>query len=122
MNPMRHLSRVLQQCNTYVGLPSTAGCGRATAGVLNQQLCALFHSGQPHLAAAAEAEAAAETRETMLYDVAIIGAGPAGLAAAIRLKQLCVDGEKELSVCIVEKGAEVGMYQHCSKSPEQELW
>jgi electron-transferring-flavoprotein dehydrogenase len=46
----------------------------------------------------------------MPYDVVIVGAGPAGLAAAIRLKQLAGEAGRELSVCILEKGSEVGAH------------
>ncbi len=49
-------------------------------------------------------------RETMEYDVVIVGAGPAGLSAAIRLKQLAQETNKEVSVCILEKGSEVGAH------------
>lgn len=49
-------------------------------------------------------------RDVMNYDVLIVGAGPAGLAAAIRLKQLATASGAELSVCVLEKGAQVGAH------------
>ena len=49
-------------------------------------------------------------REAMEVDVVIVGAGPSGLAAAIRLRQLAEERGQEISVCLLEKGSEVGAH------------
>ena len=103
---MNRLSGALHRCSSAV-TESALNVPFAAVALGAALRHASFHSGGVTSSSLAE-DVRVEPREALDYDVAIVGAGPAGLAAAIRLKQLCVSAEKELSVCVLEKGAQVG--------------
>ncbi|EGD80525.1 dehydrogenase [Salpingoeca rosetta] len=96
------LRSVRHACGTWAARPTLARMARSRASL--------------HRAAtAARAEEATDDllnspREFMDYDVVIVGAGPAGLAAGIQLRKRAAESGQELSVCVVEKGAEVGAH------------
>jgi electron-transferring-flavoprotein dehydrogenase len=77
---------------------------RVARGVRNVVGQRWIHQSRLALRAAGEPE-----RVTEEYDVVIVGGGPSGLSAAIRLRQLAIAGNQELRVCVVEKAPEIGM-------------
>ena len=79
---------------------SAASLGRKDTRTANSLPSVRFFSDD----GAEEEDPLTAPREAMPFDVLIVGGGPAGLAASIRIKQLCAEKGKDLSVCVVEKG------------------
>jgi heterodisulfide reductase subunit A-like polyferredoxin len=69
-----------------------------------------------HFSREARFDLAGIERESDEVDVCIVGGGPAGLSAAIRLKQLAEKDGREIRVLLLEKGSEIGNYRYCLKA------
>jgi hypothetical protein len=81
------------------GIALAKPCGLGSRCAPLRYMCTKDNSGE-----------SAEERETIEYDVVIVGGGPAGLATAIKLKQLQEKHGVPLDVCIIEKGSEIGSH------------
>src|SRR5215469_4582426 len=88
------------------------GCPRRMAADRPRRRAASIHQRTSRRAVMTPQELLAQygPRDSMEYDVVIVGAGPAGLATAIRLKQLAAEAGKEVSVVVLEKGSEPGAH------------
>jgi electron-transferring-flavoprotein dehydrogenase len=99
---VRSAARVATGLRPVSHLATRAAARAAPAGSLRRH--------EPRRSQAVRSFSSEVERESMEFDIVIIGGGPAGLGAAIRAKQVAAEAGKELNVCVVEKGAEIGAH------------
>jgi electron-transferring-flavoprotein dehydrogenase len=84
--------------------------GRLNKQVFGKKFANSFWTHKQHQYSTDSASWKSQPRDADQVDVVIVGGGPAGLSAAIRLKQLSQERGKDIRVCVLEKAAQIGAY------------